>query len=87
MKKFFIVAAVLFYGFFAGAGNKSTVQNWSAELETAKGQGIIFSDDNQVLLKCPVTVVSVEIPSCVTAIGHKAFAKCTKLNILQNVPN
>ena len=80
MKKFFIVAAVLFYGFFAVAGNKSTVQNWSAELETAKGQGIIFSIDNRVLLKCPQNVVSVKIPSCVSVIGHKAFAKCARLS-------
>ena len=74
MKKFFILAAVWLWGIAAIAG-----EVWEDELKTAKEQGIRFSEDNRVLLKCPPEVVSVTIPSCVAVIGHKAFDRCTEL--------
>lgn len=77
MKKFFTFAILSLLGSAAIGGG---TENWKLELEIARGQGIIFSMDNRVLLKCPQNVVSVKIPSCVSVIGHKAFAKCAQLS-------
>ena len=53
--------------------------SWENELQTAKGQGITFSEDNKTLLKCPPSVTTVVIPSCVTVIGENAFKDCADL--------
>lgn len=53
--------------------------NWQEELRIAQDQGIAFSDDNKTLIKCPKTVISVVIPSCVTSIEKEAFYKCENL--------
>jgi len=58
---------------------KAFGEEWISELETAKAQGITFSDDNKTLLKCPENVTSVVIPSCVTTIGDQAFNGCSNL--------
>ncbi len=47
---------------------------WQKDLDAAKAQGIEFSVDNKILVKCPKSVTSVIIPSCVTTIGKEAFA-------------
>ena len=54
-------------------------QRVAQELQTAKAQGITFSDDNKTLIKCPINVTSVVIPPCVTTIGDGAFEGCTNL--------
>ena len=77
MKKFFALSVVIL-GIMLIPGCIA-VQNYKDELDAAKGQGIVFSNDNKTLLKCPQNVVFVKIPSCVTVIGHKAFAKCSNL--------
>ncbi len=59
------------------------------DLAAAKAQGIIFSDDNKTLVKCPADLSGeVVIPSCVTHIWNKAFDGCkkiTKVTIPDNV--
>lgn len=79
MNKIFTFAAVLLFSLVPIGAGAGEIQEWKAELCNAKDQGIVFSNDNRTLLKCPQNVVSVKIPSCVTVIGHKAFARCTSL--------
>jgi hypothetical protein len=56
------------------------------ELQTAKAQGIQFSDDGKTLIKCPGYGKKVVIPSCVTAIGKSAVERWTDLQSV-NIPN
>ena len=50
------------------------------ELKAAKAQGIIFSDDNKTLVKCPADLSGeVVIPSCVTTVWNNAFDGCKKI--------
>ena len=76
MNKIFTFAAILLFSLVPICGAAVELKD---ELNTAKAQGIIFSKDNRTLLKCPANVVSVKIPSCVSVIGHKAFARCAAL--------
>jgi hypothetical protein len=52
----------------------------SQELSAAKAQGMLFSDDNKTLVKCPADLAGeVVIPSCVTTVWNNAFERCEKI--------
>ena len=57
----------------------SVLQVWGGDLETAKKQGLKFSDDGTTLLYCPKDIKEVVIPRGVTIIDSKAFSDCRNL--------
>lgn len=48
--------------------------------------GVLYSKDKKVLVRCPNAKTSIEIPNSVTSIGSGAFSGCTRLTSIA-IPN